>query len=291
MEKAIRFIFGLLYILLLSSCAVLLVIFALALYAPGGGMVAQILEIDSKQATLEFIGWCLGGMLTAIGAVEFSRNRRAAMAMKNAETMTKNAEAMAKNNVLTEKGHIEERFKTAVQHLDSGSPSARIASFYQLYQLAKDNPAPDSVKNIHEILCAHLRQTTRDGKYQKHYATCPSEECQSLLDVLFRNSENLFMEMKANLRGVYIVGADMQSAKGLVDFANAEARYVNFHCADLPKASFYDANLQGSSFESAELTDASFFGADLTDVDFKRANLAGASAIAARNCPPNTFMP
>ena len=257
---------------------VLFGVFVCALSAPSGGVFAKILEITgmtAKQETLKFISLGMGGVLAAIAAVEL--NLRATAAMKNAEAMTK-------NNVLTEKGHIEERFKTAVQHLGSRRMSARIASFYQLYYLAKDNPDPDFVKNIHEILCAHLRQTTRDKEYIKNNSKYPSEECQSLLDILFKNPQNLFMGMKADLRDVHLVGANFHEAQLQEgSFKSANLQHAFFWRANVERAFFTDALLQNANFTVAHARHASFQGSDVENADFTYTDLHIADMVYAKN--------
>ena len=269
----------------------LLGVFFFALSAPGGGVFATILEItgtNAKQETLKFISLGMGGVLAAIAAIEL--NLRATAAMKNAEAMTKNAEAMAENNALTEKGHTQERFKVAVQNLASVQTAARIASFYQFYYLAKDNSDKDFQKSIFDILCSHLRQMTRGDEYREYAEqNKPTEECQSLLDVLFKNPQHLFAEMQANLRDVYIVGANLSDARGNVDFDGADARNVNFWGAKLPNASFRDANLQEACFTEADLSRSMFWNTDIKDVHFAGANLRGAYLLSVKNANLENF--
>ena len=268
MEKTIKFLFGLLYISLLSSFAALLVIFALALFTPYGDIFTQFLETEGKHETLEFIGLGLGGVLAAIGAVEL--NRRATAAMKNSEAMTKNAEEMAKNNALTEKGHIQERLKAAMQSLGHIAPSVRIAAFYQFYRLAKDNSDKDFVKNIFDILCAHLRHLTSNENYRQNEGQyAPTEECQSLLNVLFKNPQDIFVvaDMRVNLRGIHLVGAN---------FHKAHLRGVSFHRANLQHADFWHANVEEAVFLKSNLQKANFTVAHAYYAFFQRADVAGA---------------
>ena len=270
---------------------VLLGVFFSALSAPGGGVFAQILEItgpNAKQETLKFISLGMGGVLAAIAAVEL--NLRAVAAMKNAEAMTKNSEAMAKNHALALKGHIQERFTSAVKNLASTQPSARIASFYQFYYLAKESSDEDFKKNVLDMLCAHLRQMTDADDYrQNRERSKPTVECQSLLDVLFKNPQDLFLAMRANLQGVYIVGADMRNAKGWIDFGNADAREVYFEESELPNVTFSGADLQDACFHQAKLPGAFFgpaangVGTNIQNTDFSRADLQESAFLSVKN--------
>ena len=270
---------------------VLLGVFFFALSAPGGGVFAQILEItapNAKQETLKFISLGMGGVLAAIAAVEL--NLRAVAAMKNAEAVAKSSEAMAENNTLTVKGHIQERFKSAVESLASIQPSTRIASFYQFYYLAKESLDEDFKKNVLDILCAHLRQMTSADDYRLNgERSQPTAECQSLLDVLFKNPQDLFLTMRANLRGVYIVGADMRKAKGWVDFGDADARGVYFEESEWPEATFSGADLQDACFHEAKLPGAFFgpgtngVGTNINNTDFSRADLRDSAFLSIKN--------
>ena len=227
--------------------------------AADGGVFAQWLDAEGKNETIKLIGLGLGGALAAMGTVAL--NRRAA--------------AMMQQNTLIERGHIDERFKTAVQSLGSEHPSSRIAAIYQFYYLAKGSPDKDFVKSIFDILCAHLRQIASKEEYRKdeeqHRLT---EECQSLLDVLFRNSQHLFAGMPAQLARVHLVGANLRGA----DLQNAD-----FSFAILNKAVFKRAKLQKAKFTKTKLVLSSFSGADVREAHFTLAVLQQASLSYAKN--------
>ena len=230
--------------------------------AADGGVFAQWLDAEGKNETIKLIGLGLGGALAAMGTVAL--NRRAA--------------AMMQQNTLIERGHIDERFKAAVQSLGSEQPSARIAAFYQFYHLAKNGSADeDFVKSIFDILCAHLRQITsrhdyRNGEGQEK----PTEECQTLLDVIFRNPQHLFTEMTAHLRGVYLVGADL--------------RHAQFgYCTDLEGARLDNTNLQHAQFVVAVAPKVSFRGADINGTVFAHTDMHHANLYAAKNIKKAIF--
>ena len=213
-----------------------------------GGIFAWLLDANSKNETIKFIGWGLGGALAAIGTVALNRR----------------ATAMADHNKLIEKGHIDERFKAAVQSLGSEQPSVRIAAFYQFYHLARGNPDKDFISNVFDILCAHLRQITSKEEYRNGEGReKPTEECQSLLDVLFKNQE-IFSGMRAQLGGVYLVGAD-------------------FGCANIQFADLNGANLQNAIFYATRAYSASFYGANIKGAAFGRTSLHQSDLFRAKN--------
>ena len=244
----------------------LVVVFAASLlwvmlFTADGGVFARLLDANSKNEAIKFIGLGMSGALAVI--IALALNRRAA-------AQDKSAAAMVKNNELIEKGHIDERFKAAVQSLGSEQPSVRIAAFYQFYHLAKGNPDKDFINNVFDILCAHLRQITSKEEYRNGEGQeKPTEECQSLLDVLFKNQE-IFSEMHAQLGGVYLVGAD-------------------FSCANIQFAILMDANLQNSRFYATRAGGASFFGANIKGAAFGRTSLHQSDMYWADNLDQANF--
>ena len=179
----------------------------------------------NKLETLKFVAFGMGGILAALGAVAINRR----------------ASAQVRNNELIEKGHIEERFKSATEGLGNDSSGARIAAFYQFYYLAKDNPNADFRKNIFEILCAHLRNITRRKSYQTGDGEMhPTEECQILLNVLFKpEDKTAFAGFRANLQYTYLVGANLQHAR----MENADFSFANLRRVDLRNAKLERARL------------------------------------------------
>ena len=220
-----------------------------------------------KAETLKFIGLGMGGILAAIGAVAY--NRRA-----NAEV---------ENNRLTEKGHIEDRFKTATDNLQSKHPVIQISAFYQFYYLAKHSNDIDFRKNIFDVLCAHLRHITQKENRKKHRQSEEiTEKCQILLYVLFKSENRTIFEFDrfptCNLHGIHLVGANLSQAR---------LRRVNLSEADLSNAyisgaDFSNAYLSGTIFSSAYLVETCFTGANLSGANFTDANLLGANFGASR---------
>ena len=228
----------------------------LALLMPEGGLVAWLLEAKSKPDTLQLIGWGMGGVLAAI--VALALNRRAA--------------AM-------EKGLIDERFKAAVQSLAGEQPSVRIAAFYQFYYLAKDSADIDFKSNIFEILCAHLRQMTSVPEYRDDKGRDnPTEECQSLLDVLFKKSQQIFSGMTINMRGAYLVGTNLREASFVrANLQGAKIQKATFQGANASGASIESANASEANFREANVSAANFQGANVSKADFQKANVSKAS--------------
>ena len=215
----------------------------------------------SKYETLKFIGLGMSGMLVAIGAIAINRR---------ADAQVKNVIAQVENNQLIEKGHTNERFKSAIESLGHNDVSVRIASFYQFYHLAKGEEE-DFRHNIFKILCSRLRSMPRDISHlmEADKQERPKAECQTLLDILFQSEgESVFGKFHADLRKAFLMYADLTDTN-LVG--------AKFFGADLNSAFFENANVSNSFFSHAILVRANFKGADLTDTEFKEADLEGAN--------------
>ena len=98
---------------------------------------------------------------------------------KNAAGHKAQADAVSK----TEQGQRQERLKNAIEHLGHEKDSVRLGGAYELFHLAKESE--EMRESVFDILCAHIRRTTGENKYRKTYGSKPSEEVQSLLNLLF----------------------------------------------------------------------------------------------------------
>ena len=207
--------------------------------------------IKDKPKLLEFIGLGMSGFIATLGVIG----------------LLKRAAAVDEQNKLTETGHLHERFKAATEHLgNEKSASIRIASFNEFYRLAEITNEKALRGTIFNILCAHLRQTTKDGYDTKGN---PTEEVQSLLDILFklRNVNMLiFGGLSANLAETNLQGADLQKA-----YLNGENRRTV-----ILKKYAYGANLQVANLQGADMRGANLEGVNLRRADMRGANLQGA---------------
>lgn len=243
-----------------------------------------------KRIIINFIGWGISGLLAIIGIIAV---------IQRTKTQTRIAEEQVKNNELVEKGHIQDRFKAAVEHLGSDKSIVRMAAFNEFYYLAKENE--NMRQDILNTLCDYLRDKTSDKKYQENAR--PTAEIQKLLDILFKrkNGKYVFSDFTArlNLRHVCLKGADLRDAKmkgvkfgkniGGVDFTGAILDEANFSGLDLSmnvfnKSSFRNANLSRIKWiktmgigEKPVFSNAIFYGANLSFSKLPYANLQNAN--------------
>ena len=227
------------------------------------GNIGWFLGVDNKKETIEFIVFGIIGMGAIFNAIPIHRR----------------ADEQSRHNELIEKGHVSERLKFATEHLGNDSPIIRISAFYEFYYLAKEREDTDFRKNIFDILCAHLRGITTVESYKTgEGALCPTEECQTLLTILF-GSGNKFMfgEFSVNLSRVHIKNANLSFTNiASAHFPGADFSYTQFRNSNLSHSSFYHTNVDNANF-----TDANLQMATLGDTNFKnvrsieRANFCG----------------
>ncbi len=224
-------------------------------------------ENNTKLEFIKLIGWGMSGLIAILGVMGLFQR----------------AAALDKQNEMTEKGHIHERFKVATEHLGSEHISVRIAAFNEFYHLAEIES--NLRKTIFDILCAHLRQTTKDENYQKKEKDSetqestnikPTEEVQSLLNILFKpHNKNvlIFGGMNADLAGANLQGANLEQA----NLQNANLLSSNMEEVHLQNANLQKANLVDAKLIGAYLLDTNLQEADMNLVNMRRADLQGAN--------------
>ncbi len=210
-----------------------------------------------KPELIKLIGLGMSGIIATLGVVGLLRR----------------AASLDEQNKLTEKGHVHERFKAATEHIgNEKSISARIASFNEFYHIAEIEL--DLRKTSFDILCAHLRQTTKHEDYKSNLK--PTEEMQSLLDILFKPKNKnilIFSGLDANLAEANLQGADLQKA----NLQDAKMKGVNLQGADLEDANLEDANLEGANLQKADMLNANLQSANLQGANLQSAKIQSAN--------------
>ena len=258
--------FDIILFIFVSLLASLVLLAGFVIFRDGtASSLQQLLGLRSeKYDVLKFIGYCVAGIVSIWLA--WAANKRA-----NA------MDATAKN---TEAGQRQERLKNAIEHLGHDRDSVRMGGAYELFHLAKDTR--DLRQTVMDILCAHIRQTTRGKDYQTEYKTKPSEEIQSLLTLLFVQKHNDFEDCSINLQGSYLNGATLRQARlKKADLIEAQLQGAVLIEAQLQEAKLWDARLQGANLlgaqmQGTDLSDAQLQGAILWNAQLQRADLSRA---------------
>ena len=218
----------------------------------------------ARLELVKLLAYLAGGVLL-VWQIRIS-NRRAMALEKNVhqgdETLN-----------LTRERNIIERFKNAVDHLGSKSPSVRMGGIYVLYGIAKAKESREYARDVLEILAAHLRE--QSGK-----SGC-SDEIKSIVRMLFPsyNEEQIFKseDSQFTLEEISLEGADLS-------YANLQNRgffRVNLCRANLTGAKLQDSVMCETSLEQATLRSAHMNGAELRrcsmgDADCQHIKLSGA---------------
>ena len=192
---------------------------------------------------------------------------------------------------------VDDKFHSAIGLLSSGDTSARTGALYSLYHVAVKS---DKHRNqVAHVLCAHIRERTVKGGYKESYTAKPSNEVQTAINLLFRETvegDGLYSQFSgkmspAHLSDAYLVGADFAGAecqRGIFDGTNCQgANFAGSHCqgasfdgSHCQGATFWDARCQGASFMNTFCQGAFFVetlcqGARFTDAQCQGADFYG----------------
>ena len=251
--------------------------------------IGALLGLSEKNSSLRFLGLSMGGILIALQAL---MSYKRAKAMEDAaKAQAKATSEQAKANLHTEEGLRQERLKNAIEHFEHVSDTVRLGGAYELFNLAQENE--DFQKPVFDILCAHIRRTTGEKTYQKLHESKPSPEIQSLLTLLFVEQHDAFKGLRPNLRGSFLNGANLISARlGNASLIGAFLQRVFLYRAFLQGANFMNANLIEAGLSSAlmrgtVLIETSLQGANFVDTCLQGAilentNLQGAQLKGTR---------
>ncbi len=260
--------------LLVSLLVGLLVFFSVIAFSEDPKWAFYLFGIENKYQILKSLGIAMGGVLLAIQAV--TAHRRAKAMEETARAQVNATEEQAKTNENAEKGLRQERLKNAIEHMGHKSDSVRLGGAYELFHLAEDNQ--ELRGTVLDVLCAHVRRTTRESKYPKAYLAEPSEEIQTLLTLLFVQEHDVFQGLHINLAGSWLNGAYLLKARlGGANLLGARLQGAYLKEARLQGAVLGVAHLQGASLNQAQLQGASLWRAQLQRADLVRAQLQGAA--------------
>jgi hypothetical protein len=162
----------------------------------------------------------------------------------------------ARTYYLTRRGQRNERYKTAVEQLDSQASAVQVSAIGDLERLADE--APSRHRQVMEVLATFLRSYTREDDADQ--APAP---VQMAFAVLARRKRRY--------------------DRGLVlDLAGADLRQVNFDRASLRRAVLRDARLDGAFMRHSDLREANLADAVALSVRLDHAKLRKAVFDGAR---------
>ena len=257
--------------------------------------------VHSKREVLQVLGLTIGVVLVAIQAVAAHRRAAAMELAVTAQTRAVKEQAAAVKEHATanrqaEQGQRQERLKDAIGELGHRSVAVRLGGAYQLYHLASESE--EFRRTVLDVLCAHIRQTTRTKEYRKEFRFEPSVEIQTLLTLLFDKGHSFFGSIQSDLHRSHLVGSNLANAHleganltevrlaaSLLRGAHLQGALLSrsyLHWADLTEAHMQGAVLHHSHLQCSDLLNAEFQGASIGGASLQGSNLTGAKFHGAR---------
>ena len=229
--------------------------------------------LSKESEVLTFLGIGMTGIVLMLQAL--IANKRAKAMEETARAQADAARAQATANRNTEKGQRQERLKNAIEHLGYESESVRLGGAYELFHLAQDT---ESLRHtVLNVLCSHIRRTTKEDAYQEKHPWQPSEEIQSLLTLLFVHGYDVFADLHINLYESWLNGADLREARlSGADLRRASLNKAFLGGARLERARFSEAHLKEARLEKACLREAYLFMVHMQGAYLEGAQLQGA---------------
>ena len=232
----------------------------------------HFLGIETKKEVIEFIGIGIAGLIGLFNVLAV---------LKRVKAQENMAKAQFENNEAQHDSNEQKAFNDAIINLGSDKESVRLGGIYNLYEMAI-NKLPKA-RNISEILCAHVRNTTQKKDYQEEYSKKPSNEIQSLLDLFSKKEGGPFKKIPLDLSNTYLQGANLWFAQlQKTNLSQARLQGADLFRAQLQGAYLREAQLQGANLREAQLQGANLREAQLQGADLFRAQLQGANLIRAR---------
>ncbi len=272
--------------LVLQTVLIALLVLALGafvsfLFLPGAAYsMSAALGMDQKADTFKFLGIGAAGVLVALNALmSYKRAREMeSVARAQAESAVEQARATAEQARAShgaELGRRHQRLHYGVEHMGHESVAVRLGGAYELFHLAQDTEALR--QPVLDILCSHIRRTTEQDTYRRRHRSKPSDEVQSLLNLLFASPGEICKGLRIDLQGSWLNGATLCAAY----LCSANLAEANLQGADLVGAQLQGADLSWAHLQVAGLSWAKLQGADLVGArldaaSLSRANLHGA---------------
>jgi uncharacterized protein YjbI with pentapeptide repeats len=184
---------------------------------------------------------------------------------------------------LQSKSERNSRFSKAIELLGNNHESARIGAVHTLYSLAKEYKK-EYKELVFNILCSHIRTTTYTKEYQEIYLKKPSNEIQTIIEILFRKEQNnnsFFDGLEADLNGSFLRGLFLHNAAlngaNLKDVVLFNAKLFN---VDFIKTNFFNSNLRTKmltdcNFQSSVIRKSRFEGSMLNRCHFENSFIHG----------------
>lgn len=159
-----------------------------------------------------------------------------------------------------ERGNTSQRFKDAVNMLDSDKINSCLGGIYALHQIAKDNKEYN--EQVFNVLIAFINTKTKylpswkDIQKPERFNIRPSIEIQTIIKLLFSKQDCIYKKLTATFENSKLYGADFSD--------------LNFS-----KSIFKNVEIQNSKFNKTWFVKCHFVTVDFTFSDFTNTNFTG----------------
>lgn len=269
-------LFQVLQTVLIALLALVLGALLCLLFIPQAGLsISSVLGLYQKSESLKFLGVAATGLLVALNAVMYYKRAGALEGIVRAlaDTAGEQARATAEQTRAgrdAELGRRHKRLHDGVEHLGHESVAVRVGGAFELFHLATDT---ETLRQpVMDILCSHIRRTTEEDTYRRRHRSKPSEEVQSLLNLLFASPDGICSGLRIDLQGSWLNGATLRAAY----LCGANLAEAKLHGADLVGAQLQGADLSWARLQVSRLSWARLQGADLMGARMDAANLSRA---------------
>jgi uncharacterized protein YjbI with pentapeptide repeats/heme/copper-type cytochrome/quinol oxidase subunit 4 len=167
------------------------------------------------------------------------------------------AKASQENNKLVEKGNIAERFKNAINMLDSKESTICLGGIHAMNNIAQENEEYRS--QVFDVLIAFISDRTKFIKswyeltFEERLINQPSIEIITILRILF-SSNSIFKNFDARFENVKLYGANLRN----YNFSRCHFKNVEFQNCDLRNSLFIKCNFFNSDFTLCDLNSVDF---------------------------------
>ena len=176
---------------------------------------------------------------------------------------------------LQTKEQRESRFAKGLELLGNVNDSTRIGGIYILYYLSKDFEH-EYRQVVVDILCSHIRNTTRTIEYQDKNKNKPSSEIATILKILLNEKDQYVLAIGSDidlegsyLKGCYLCDVNLSlSNVSKVDFSNCHLLNVDFSDTTINKANFTRADIRKTNFSNANIRKTNFSNATIDETFF-----------------------
>lgn len=220
----------------------------------------------------------------------------------------------ARTYLLSRRGQVTDRFRSAVEQLASPELEIRMGGIYSLEHVLAESPQDHM--SVVSVLAAYIRNRTNAAQVSvgllpedrnadrplPDWGTQPPRDVQAAVDVLARRPYR-YEPRRIDLRGAVLIGLTLRSFEfstaprlspmflTSADLRRADLRGTDFqrtilNGADLRRAWLHDTRLAGVPLHGADLRETTLTNADLQGADLGAADLRGATGLVAEQLAP-----